>query len=244
MRAMILAAGRGERMRPLTDHCPKPLLTAGGIPLVVRLILSLREAGIREFVLNLHHLGERIEQALGDGREFDVSIVYSKEIQRLETAGGIARALHALGDAPFLVVNGDIATDFDFAWLCARARRLAVDRLQGHCILVDNPAHHPAGDFAIADERLVEGEPGARLTYSGVAAFAPSFFAGIKAGTAARLAPLLHAGARNGTLGASRHPGFWTDVGTPARLAALDARLRAAPDPLPIHPMNEAKIER
>jgi N-acetyl-alpha-D-muramate 1-phosphate uridylyltransferase len=226
MKAMILAAGRGERMRPLTDDCPKPLLSAGGRPLIEWHLLRLAAAGIRDVVVNHAWLGERIEQALGDGRRFGLRIAYSAEGEALETAGGIAHALPLLGRAPFLVVNGDIWCDFDLG----RARTLA-DRLLAldwlaHCVLVDNPAHHPQGDFGQRSGRLQANADGPRLTFCGIGVYRPALFDTVKAGERARLAPLLRAAAAAGRAGAEYHPGRWTDVGTPGRLAELDAQLR------------------
>jgi MurNAc alpha-1-phosphate uridylyltransferase len=220
MRAMILAAGRGERMRPLTDATPKPLLPAGGKPLVVWLIEGLAAAGFRELVINHAHLGARLEAALGDGAAWGVRIAWSREREALETAGGIATALPLLGDGPFVAVNGDIHCDFPFARL---AHALPGDA-DAHLVLVDNPPHHPAGDFTLHAGRA--GNAAApRLTFAGIGVYRPSLFAGIAPGTRAPLAPLLRAAADRGRLSAERHAGAWTDVGTPERLAALDARL-------------------
>lgn len=220
MKAMILAAGRGERMRPLTDRCPKPLLMAGGKPLVVWHIERLRKAGFTELVINHAHLGEQLEAALGDGRTLGVSIAWSREGTALETAGGIRYALPLLGAAPFLVVNGDIFTDVDFAPL---AGRLATGDL-AHLVLVPNPPHHPAGDFHLAGDRLAAaGEP--RLTFSGIGVYHPALFAGLPERAPAKLAPLLVAAMAEGRVGGERHAGLWLDIGTPARLAELDAWL-------------------
>src|SRR5688572_27049510 len=147
MRAMILAAGRGERMRPLTGATPKPLLEAGGKPLIVWTIERLVRAGFRDLVINVSHLGERIESALGDGRRWDARIRYSREAEPLETAGGIATALALLGSEPFAVVNGDIYTDFDFSGLHSALS----DSTVAHLVLIDNPPHHPTGDFGLED---------------------------------------------------------------------------------------------
>ena len=227
-KVMILAAGRGERLRPLTDTTPKPLLPAGGRPLVVRAIERLAAAGFRELVINHAHLGERIEARLGDGAEWGVSIRYSPEGQALETAGGIARALPLLGDAPFLVVNGDVYSDFDFARLRPVAEALDGRDHLGHLVLVPNPAHHAAGDFGLRDGRVcLEATP--RHTFAGIAAYHPALFADLPAGARAPLAPLLRAAATAGRLGGELYGGYWLDVGTPERLAELDARLRAGP---------------
>jgi MurNAc alpha-1-phosphate uridylyltransferase len=220
MRAMILAAGRGERMRPLTDATPKPLLVAGGKPLIAWLIERLAAAGWREIVINHAHLGARIEEALGDGAAWGVHIAYSREGEALETAGGIATALPLLGDAPFVAVNADIHCDFDFA----RLRDALRENADAHVVLVDNPAHHPAGDFTL-DQGRVGNAASPRLTFAGIGVYRPRLFAGIAPGTRAPLAPLLRDAAERGALSGERHAGLWTDVGTPARLAELDARL-------------------
>ena len=220
MKAMILAAGRGERMRPLTDHTPKPLLVAGGKPLIVWHIERLADAGFRELVINHAHLGEKLEAALGDGRQWGVHIDWSPEPPgALETAGGIAKALPLLGDAPFLVVNGDIWCDWNFH----RARGLA-DR-PAHLVMMDNPAHHAGGDFRLAGEQLRLADGGPTLPYCGIGIFAPTFFAGVPRGAAMKLRPLLDAAIPRGIVTGERHTGRWVDVGTPERLAALDREL-------------------
>lgn len=215
---MILAAGRGERMRPLTDHTPKPLLTIGGKPLIVQLIEQLRTAGFSELVINHAHLGAQIEAALGDGRRWGVQIRYSAEEEALETAGGIAKALSLLGDAPFIAVNGDVHCEFDFG-------RLREHELRGdlcHLILVDNPPQHPRGDFHLREGRVRNsGEP--MLTFSGIGLYRPEMFADIEPGAKAALAPLLRAACDRDQVGGSHHSGGWHDVGTPERLAQLDA---------------------
>ncbi len=223
MRAMILAAGRGERMRPLTDTCPKPLLAAGGAPLIVHHLRRLAAAGIDEVVINHAHLGQMIEAALGDGSTFGLRIRYSPEATALETAGGIRQALPLLGEAPFLVVNGDVFCDIDFTALAKRAATLATDR--AHLVLVPNPAHHPAGDFHLHGGRasLSDGE---RLTFSGIGLYHPDMFASLPPGLAAPLGPLLRQAIGAGQVGAERFDGLWMDIGTPERLAELDARLR------------------
>jgi MurNAc alpha-1-phosphate uridylyltransferase len=221
---MILAAGRGERMRPLTDTCPKPLLPAGGLPLIGWHLRRLAGAGLRDVVINHAWLGEQIERTLGDGSDWGLSIRYSPEAQALETAGGIAQALPLLGDEPFLVINGDIWCD----WNPARARTIAA-RLEAldwlaWCVLVDNPDHHPRGDFLLDGGRLADGEA-PRLTFSGIGVYRPALFRSVARGTRAPLAPLLREAAARRRAGAERHDGRWTDVGTPQRLAALDAQL-------------------
>ena len=225
MRAMILAAGRGERMRPLTDTCPKPLLHAGGQALIAWHILRLAAAGIPDIIVNHAWLGAQIEAALGDGRAYGVRIAYSPEPRALETAAGIARALPFFGEEPFLVVNGDIWCDWDFG----RAARIAATlgtRTLAHLVLVDNPAHHPAGDFVLApDGRLIPG-PGDALTFAGIGLYRRELFAGVPTGQPAPLAPLLRAAIDQGQITGERHDGHWVDVGTPERLQALDEWLR------------------
>jgi MurNAc alpha-1-phosphate uridylyltransferase len=218
MRAMILAAGRGERMRPLTDHTPKPLLKVGGNPLIVWHLESLATAGFKDIVINHAHLGEQIEQALGNGQQWGMSIVYSVEKVALETAGGIANALHLLGEEPFLVVNGDIFTEIDFAKLKLQISKLA------HLVMVDNPPQHPNGDFAYSDGKLhIDGTN--KLTFSGVGIYHPDLFAEIVPGQAAKLAPLLKKAIVNDCLTAEHYQGEWRDIGTPERLQELDAKL-------------------
>ncbi|UCV03199.1 N-acetylmuramate alpha-1-phosphate uridylyltransferase MurU [Dechloromonas denitrificans] len=223
MKAFILAAGRGKRMRPLTNHTPKPLLQAGGKPLIVWHLERLAAAGFREIVINHAHLGELIEAALGDGSAWGLSIRYSPEPPgALETAGGIANALPLLGDAPFLVVNGDIYCDWDFT----RASQLT-DR-PAHLVMVANPAHHSGGDFALDGERVVFAQGEQTLTYAGIAVFSPAFFADVPRGSVMKLRPLLDAAIAAGTLSGERHAGRWVDVGTPQRLAELDKELKNA----------------
>jgi MurNAc alpha-1-phosphate uridylyltransferase len=223
MKAMILAAGRGERMRPLTDHTPKPLLQAGGKPLIAWHLERLAATGFREVVVNHAHLGKQIERALGDGSQWGLSIAYSPEPPgALETAGGIASALPLLGDESFLVVNGDIWCDWDFY----RARQLA--KAAAHLVLVANPAHHAGGDFSLDGQRVVYANGEQTLTYAGIGIFSPAFFAGVAPGTVMKLRPLLDAAIAAGTLTGERFAGRWVDVGTPQRLAELDQELGAA----------------
>lgn len=224
---MILAAGRGERMRPLTDTCPKPLLPVGGKPLIAWHLEHLARAGFKEVVINHAHLGAMIEDALGDGSHWGLSIAYSPEREALETAGGIANALPLLGHAPFLVVNGDVWCDADFTRAPTIAAHMATRGALAWCLLVDNPPHHPAGDFRIDDGLLGNGEH-ERLTFSGIGIYDPALFAGIERGTRAPLAPLLRAAASGGRALAERHAGTWIDVGTVERLTQLDAQLRQA----------------
>ncbi len=229
MRAMILAAGRGERMRPLTDHTPKPLLQAGGKPLIVWHIERLVRAGITDLVINHAHLGDQIEQALGDGGRFGATIRYSNEGTALETAGGIAFALHLLGDQPFAVVNGDVYCDFDFSHLPSRAAALAASADMAHLVLVDNPEHNQKGDFILQGDRVVPGPSpeSSILTFSGIGLYRPALFAGIQRGTKAPLAPLLREQIALGKVSGEHHRGTWVDVGTPQRLDELDRRLRS-----------------
>jgi N-acetyl-alpha-D-muramate 1-phosphate uridylyltransferase len=217
---MLLAAGRGERMRPLTDATPKALLPAGGTPLIVRLIGQLAGEGYTDLVVNHAHLGALIEAALGDGARFGVRIRYSPERDALETAGGIANALALLGRAPFLVVNADLHADYPFA----RLRGVLKDDAQAHLVLVDNPPHHPGGDFALVGDR-VANEGTALLTFSGIGVYRPELFSAIEPGARAALAPILRAAAARGRVTGERHGGRWVDVGTPERLARLDAEL-------------------
>jgi MurNAc alpha-1-phosphate uridylyltransferase len=220
MKAMILAAGRGNRMRPLTDHVPKPLLMAGGARLIEHQIQRLRAAGCTELVINHAHLGAQIEQALGDGSAYGVRIQYSPEGegQALETGGGIHRALPLLGSKPFLVVNGDIWCDLDYARLEISPFDLA------QIVLVDNPAHHPNGDFALIGDRVQStGEP--RLTFAGIGLYRPALFEGCRPGAFA-LAPLLRGAMDAGRCAGLHHRGVWLDIGTPDRLQQLDGMLR------------------
>ncbi len=219
MRVMLLAAGRGERMRPLTDEIPKPLLTIGGKPLIVHLVEALVAEGFRELVINHAWHGAMIEQRLGDGQEFGANIEYSAEgANALETGGGIRRALPLLGSDPFVAVNADIWTDFPFGSLPDALDSLA------HVILVDNPAHHPDGDFVLAGTRVRNGE-GRRLTFSGIGVYRPELFAELSDGCFP-LAPILFDACDEGRLSGVHYTGEWWDVGTPERLELLDRRLR------------------
>lgn len=222
MKAMILAAGRGERMRPLTDHTPKPLLKAGGKPLIMHTIEQLVSAGITGLVINHAHLGAQIEDALGNGSAWGAEIQYSPEAEALETAGGIIHALPLLGDQPFLTVNGDIATDFAFAGLSQIPLKLA------HLILVNNPEHNPGGDFVLTETGLIKAGGGAKLTFSGIGLYRPEFFQGQTPGKRKLLPLLLAAMAENQVTG-ELYNGFWLDVGTPERLQQLDAHYATAP---------------
>jgi MurNAc alpha-1-phosphate uridylyltransferase len=221
MKAMVLAAGRGERMRPLSDAVPKPLLEAGGKPLLAWHLERLAAAGFREVVVNVAHLADRIVARFGSGAEYGLAIAWSREPEPLETAGGIAAARALLGDAPFALVNADVFADYDYG----RLRRVALGEDLAHLVLVPNPPHHPQGDFSLAGERLgLAAAP--RYTYAGIAVLAPRIVAGIAAGTRAPLGPLLRAAAARGAASGEVHRGFWCDAGTPERLAALQARLR------------------
>ena len=221
MKAMILAAGLGTRMRPLTDHTPKPLLEAGGKPLIVWHIERLREAGFRQLVINHAWLGDKLEAALGKGDQFGVHITWSREGEPLETAGGIRRALPLLGDEPFLVVNGDIWVDMDFRHLRQPPAALA------HLVLVDNPAHHPNGDFQLGSDGKVRDNGAPALTFSGIGVYQPALFEQLEDGEA-KLAPLLRAAMQEGQVTGEHFAGQWWDIGTPQRLAELDQRLRQA----------------
>ena len=220
MKAMILAAGRGERLRPLTDHTPKPLLEAGGRPLIEHLILALAQGGFRELVINLAYRGDQIRSHLADGERWGLRIEYSDEgPEPLETAGGIRHALPLLGTEPFLVVNGDIATDFPFARL---RRALTGD---AHLVLTPNPPHHPHGDFELKGGTLHATGP-RRHTFAGIGVYRPTLFAGLPEGRCA-LAPLLRDAMAVGRVTGELHAGFWMDIGTHERLRELDAHLIA-----------------
>ena len=228
---MILAAGRGERMRPLTDRTPKPLLVVGGKPLIVWHIERLRAAGFTHIVINHAHLGEQIESALGNGAAFGVSIEYSREISALETAGGIATALPLIDAEVFAVVNGDIYCEYDFGRLAEPMARLAAGHGQAHLVLVDNPPHHPQGDFVLDGSRVTNADipltpHPARFTFSGIGVYHRALFAHTPAGEKAPLAPLLRLAIDAGCASGEHYAGRWEDVGTPARLAALDEELR------------------
>ncbi len=216
MKAFILAAGRGARLRPFTDHTPKPLLTVRGKPLIEWHLEKLQAAGVQQVVINLGWLGERLRAALGDGSRFGLAIDYSDEgWPALETGGGIHHALPLLGPEPFLLVNGDVFSDIDFAALIARGLGRG-DQVE--LVLVDNPTQHPEGDFGLSHGRATALAP--RLTYSGIAVVHPALFEGCTAG-AFPLAPLLRRAIACGQAAASHHRGSWSDVGTPERWQAL-----------------------
>jgi N-acetyl-alpha-D-muramate 1-phosphate uridylyltransferase len=217
VKTMLLAAGRGERMRPLTDQCPKPLLPVGGKPLIVWQLERLAAAGYREIVINLAWLGEQIAATLGDGSRYGVSIAYSREPwPALETGGGVLQALPLLGSEPFLVVSADIWTEFDFARIA-----IAPDAL-GQLVLVPNPPHHPRGDFGLEQGRVVDGEP--RFNYGNIGLYRPAFFEGCSPGRFPLVEPLRRAIAA-GRLGGQLYEGQWENIGTLQQLAQLDAEL-------------------
>lgn len=220
MKAMILAAGRGERLRPLTDHTPKPLIEVAGRPLIEHHLVRLARAGFREIVINTSYLAEQIHERLGDGRGFGLNIQYSHEPDgALETGGGIFQALELVGPGQFLVLNGDIWCEYPWH----RLRQIKTTR--AHLIMVSNPDHHPGGDFVLNGLRLSPHGEGA-LTYSGVGVYHPDFFAQCSPGTFP-LAPLLRQGAEKGLITAEHYPGYWCDVGTVERLEQLRQHLQA-----------------
>ena len=218
-------------MRPLTDRKPKPLLEVGGKALIVWHIERLRAAGIRDIVINHAWLGEMIERALGDGAALDVRIAYSAETEALETAGGIARALPLLGEAPFLVVNGDVYCEWDFRRALSAAARLAHAALAAWLVMIPNPAQHAGGDFCIASGIITDkglADAIGAFTFSGIGIYCPTLFAGIRQGAKAPLAPLLRGAMAEKRVAGELFDGAWTDVGTPPRLHQLDAALRVA----------------
>ena len=223
--ALILAAGRGERMRPLTDTVPKPLLRVGGRPIIEWQVERLALAGFTELVVNHSHLGQAIEQLLGDGRRLGVRIRYSHEATALETAGGVAQALALLAPEPFVVVSGDIHTTFDYASLAPRLESILrhPERRCAHFVLVDNPPWHPAGDMGLADGLVTREGP--RLTYGNIAVFHPMLFADIAPGTWLKLFPWAYRFVDQGRVSGEHFRGPWDNIGTPAQLAALDRRL-------------------
>jgi len=219
MKAMILAAGRGERMRPLTDQTPKPLLEAAGKPLIQYHIEALRDAGFRELIINHAHLGAQLVERLGSGEQLGVRIHYSAEPEgALETGGGIKRALTLLGEQPFLVVNGDIWTDYPYQQLHREPVGLA------HLVLVDNPPHNPDGDFHLRGDKVTD-KGKQKLTFSGIGLYRPDLFADTPDG-AFPLAPVLHDAMQDGQVSGEYYPGQWVDVGSPRRLSELDQKLR------------------
>ncbi|MCR4511222.1 nucleotidyltransferase family protein [Pseudomonas sp. 32.2.56] len=221
MKAMILAAGKGERLRPLTLHTPKPLVRAAGVPLIEYHVRALAAAGFTELVINHAWLGQQIEDYLGDGERFGVRIAYSAEGEPLETGGGIFKALPLLGDQPFVLVNGDIFTDYPFAQLRRPLSGLA------HLVLVANPTHHAGGDFCLQGGQVSDAQAGeGNLTYSGLAVLSPALFAECQPG-AFKLAPLLRQAMAAGQVSGEQFAGCWVDVGTHERLAEVERLLEA-----------------
>jgi N-acetyl-alpha-D-muramate 1-phosphate uridylyltransferase len=231
LKALILAAGRGERMRPLTDATAKPLLAAGGRRLIEWQIAALARAGVREMVVNTAHLPAQFEEVLSDGSRYGVQLAYSREGERaedaLETLGGIVHALARLGPSAFIVVSGDIVTDYDYVALQERAHRIDAGESDAHLVLVDNPAFHPRGDMALTAGRIdPDGEP--RLTYANIGVFAPRLFAGLVSGRA-KLFPWLYGAARAGRVTGEHAQARWFNIGTPDELQRADAELRRCP---------------
>jgi MurNAc alpha-1-phosphate uridylyltransferase len=220
MKAMILAAGRGERLRPLTETTPKALVEAGGKPLIGWHLERLAASGFREVVINVSHLAGQILEALGDGARYGVRIAWSREPEPLETAGGIARARALLGTEPFLLVNGDVYCEYDFS----RLRGFSLKSHLAHLVLIPNPPHHPKGDFTL-ERGAVGNAPAPRYTYSGIAVMSPSLVDDVTPGEKAPLAPLLRAAAERRQITGELHAGLWQDVGTAARLDELRAHL-------------------
>lgn len=222
MKAMILAAGRGERMRHLTEHTPKPLLRVGGKALIEYSIENLAAAGFRDLVINVAYLGRQIVEFCGDGRQWGVKIAYSDEgDSALETAGGIAKALPLLGDQPFLVVNSDIVCDFPLASL----RGKIVDR--AHLIVIDNPLHHPGGDFSLDNNGLLAEQGNKKFTFSGIGVYHPALFAGIPIAPL-KLRPVLNQAMHERRVSGEKFHGLWLDIGTPERLQAIETLMKLA----------------
>jgi len=226
MRAMILAAGRGERMRPLSDRTPKPLLAAAGKPLIVWQLEKLVAAGFNDIVINVAHRGETVESALGDGSLFGAAIRYSREPEPLEVAGGIATALPLLGDGVVLIVSGDLYTDYDYPRLAPRARAMAAADAPPHLhmVMVPNPAYHPTGDFALADGRLVL-DGAARTTFGNIALYRTTLFRELPRGEKLKILPLYRKWIGCGWASGELYTGTWANIGTPRDLALLDAAL-------------------
>ena len=227
MKAMILAAGLGNRMRPLTDHTPKPLLCAGGKPLIEYHLENLQRAGIREVIINLAYLGEKIRAHLGDGKQFGLEIKFSAEPEPLETGGAILHALDLLGDEPFLLVNGDVWCDLDIAQFIQQPM---TENQLGHLLLVPNPEFHPHGDFALTSNGLLLEDPEKkhpqRFTFGGISLLKPELIAQYPDKRQKfPLVEVLRRAIRNGQLTGQAHQGRWSDVGTPARLQALETYL-------------------
>ncbi|WP_394673588.1 N-acetylmuramate alpha-1-phosphate uridylyltransferase MurU [Limnobacter sp.] len=227
MKAMILAAGRGERMRPLTDHCPKPLLPAGGKPLLQWHLEALAAVGITEIVINHAHLGQQIEAHFNDGSSLGLKLRYSPESTALETAGGIRKALPAVGDKPFLVMNGDVACEWPVATALQIAKEWQPEQL-AHLVMVPNPPHNLTGDFALQGRAVKQAEPGeAAFTFSGIGVYHPDLFKPVQEGEVAKLAPLLRQAMAAGKVQGELFSGFWMDIGTPERLEELNQRLNS-----------------
>ncbi len=224
--AMILAAGRGERMRPLTDVTPKPLLVAGGKPLIVHQIEALHRAGIVDIVINAAHLAERLVAVLGDGSALGVHLSWSVEAEALETAGGIATAYPLLAPGIVVIVSGDIHTDFDYGGLLPRAAAMAADpgTARVHLVMVPNPAYHPEGDFSLKHGRVGLGG-GERLTFGNIALYDTKLFAELPRGVKLKLLPYFQSWISAGIVSGEIHAGRWTNVGNPVDLARLDAEL-------------------
>ncbi|HKB84217.1 MAG TPA: nucleotidyltransferase family protein [Burkholderiales bacterium] len=221
---MILAAGRGERMRPLTDHTPKSMLQVDGKPLIFRHLDKLAAAGFSSVVINYAHLGAQIESAVGDGSRWNLRIHYSPEPQALETAGGIRNALPLLREDVFAVVNADVYSAYDYTHLAGAIRKMHAATL-AHLVLVDNPPHHPEGDFSL-EGNLVRAGAKDLLTFSGIGAYRATLFDTVAPGSKYPLAPLLRGQMIPGRITGEHFRGEWDDIGTPQRLATLDARLR------------------
>jgi len=220
MKVMILAAGHGKRMLPLTETTPKPLLKVAGHSLIEWQLVKLARAGFSDIVINLHHLGEQIPAALGTGDRWGVHIAYSRESELLETAGGIIKALPLLGDEPFVIVNGDVWTDYDFS----RLRSALRPDVLAHLVLVPNAEHHPEGDFHLAADGLLDVNGKPRLTYSGISVLHPKLFAGLPVQRLA-LAPVLREAMAQQQVSGELFSGDWQDIGSPQRLEALECRL-------------------
>lgn len=220
MKAMILAAGRGERLRPLTQTVPKPLVSVAGKALIAWHLERLAAAGCGDAVINVSHLGDLIIGRLGDGARYGLRIAYSREREPLETAGGIAQARALLGAEPFLVLNGDTYCEVDIARLLG----VTLGERLAHLVLVPNPPHHPAGDFAL-EAGMIGNAAAPRYTYAGVAVISPALVAGVQPGEKAQLAPLLRAAAGKELISGELYTGVWQDAGTVERLAELEAQL-------------------
>jgi N-acetyl-alpha-D-muramate 1-phosphate uridylyltransferase len=231
MKAILFAAGRGERMRPLTDDTPKPLLLAGGKPLIVWHIEKLVAAGVRSIIINTAHLGQKIVEHIGNGKQFGADIQYSREElssigSALETAGGIRYALHLIGEAPFIAVSADVFTDFNYKALTNRTKKLKPG--QAHTVLVPNADHHPLGDFSYSSATgLVKDktDEATNYTFSGIAAYHPSLFAQLPNPSISKLAPLLRQAMLSDKVTGELFEGLWMDIGTPSRLEELNSRL-------------------